>query len=172
MIRKVRGRSRKAVRGVPSASIRTAPGTRRDVRGLFVELNFEIQTARSLRISLLSSLTWKKPSMRFFEKIGTSVHVPDGDHVLSWPRVSASCDYQRPVRFEDVMTIQLGIDHIGDSSVKFRCRFNRDGRRIAEGSITIVCCELRAGKSPQKRAIPDAIRSQLQKFLWQDSEES
>ena len=107
-----------------------------------------------------------------FREIGTSVHVPDGDHVLSWPRVSASCDYQRPVRFEDVMTIQLGIDHIGDSSVKFRCRFNRDGRRIAEGSITIVCCELRAGKSPQKRAIPDTIRSQLQKFLWQDSEES
>ena len=61
---------------------------------------------------------------------------------LTWPRVSAQCDYHQAARFEDVLSIGVCIEHIGRSSVRYRFEFTRDGDSIATGHLTTVCCEL------------------------------
>lgn len=105
---------------------------------------------------------------------------------VTWPRVSARCDYVSAARFEDVLAIEVQVARIGTTSVEYHFRFSRDGQRIAEGAMTAVCCRLkrhgdagqsRGGQSSgdkasgdkasgglQKTPIPDAIRQQLAQY--------
>jgi acyl-CoA thioesterase FadM len=59
--------------------------------------------------------------------------------------VHASCDYRRPLRFEDVVEIQLLVTEKRNRSLSYQFRFNKlqdDGRpheEVARGTLTIVC---------------------------------
>lgn len=84
------------------------------------------------------------------------------DSPLTWPRVSASCNYTTPVRFEDRLQISVRVEKIGVSSVKYRFDFTRDGVEIAGGSMTAVCCRL-SEEGLEKAEIPDSVRKLLSK---------
>ncbi len=96
--------------------------------------------------------------------------LPDQDaspDAVTWPRVSASCDYFAAARFEDWLELDVAIEAVGSSSVTFRFRFTRleaDGNAvaIAEGRTVSVCCRLLPGGGLEKVAIPAAIRDKLQ----------
>src|SRR5688500_11278098 len=49
--------------------------------------------------------------------VGLSVMQADGQHHISWPRVSTGCDFQRPAKFDDVLTIEVAVERIGEKSV-------------------------------------------------------
>src|SRR5260370_37751893 len=51
--------------------------------------------------------------VEFLRARGLSVTLPWEGQVLGFPRVSASCDYLRPARFQDVLDIALRVDKIG-----------------------------------------------------------
>ncbi|MEM8669809.1 MAG: thioesterase family protein [Planctomycetota bacterium] len=98
--------------------------------------------------------------------VGISV-MPQGDpaDAVTWPRVAANCQYRSAARFEEVLQIDVTIDRLGDSSVTYGMRFEREGQLIAEGQITAVCCRLHrdgSGGGLEKVAIPPAIRELLQ----------
>jgi YbgC/YbaW family acyl-CoA thioester hydrolase len=57
-----------------------------------------------------------------------------------FPRVSAACDYVRPARFEDVLTIAVTVEKVGRKSVSYRHDFTLAGEPIATGRVTAVCC--------------------------------
>src|SRR5262245_61364776 len=58
---------------------------------------------------------------------------PDGKRV-GFPRVSATCDYARPARFGEVLTITVVVEKIGRKSVTYRHDFtNKDGAFVAVG---------------------------------------
>jgi 4-hydroxybenzoyl-CoA thioesterase/acyl-CoA thioester hydrolase len=82
------------------------------------------------------------------------------DGPVTWPRVSASCDYTSAARFEDVLQISVRVGEMGKSSVKHHFDFSRDGAKIAAGSMTAVCCRLQGGRL-EKAAIPESIRQLL-----------
>lgn len=84
---------------------------------------------------------------------------------VTWPRVSASCDYVSAARFEDILTISVQVARMGSSSVEYRFRFSREDQLIAEGSMTAVCCQLISESHVRlaKTAIPDVIRQLLAK---------
>jgi len=86
----------------------------------------------------------------------------EGEHV-SFPRVSASCDYLRPVGFEDVLTIEVTVRKVGEKSVHYGFEFFKgEGPEvIARGQLTAVCCRVGPGRQIESRPIPDAIRSKL-----------
>lgn len=95
--------------------------------------------------------------------------LPSGEaaDVVTWPRVSACCDYFSAARFEDWLEIDVAVGRIGTSSVEYRIRFSRlggDGKpeSIAEGKTVVVCCRLRPGGGLQKVSIPPAIRAKLE----------
>src|SRR3954451_24570028 len=58
-----------------------------------------------------------------------------------FPRVSVSCDYQKPAKFEDVLTIAVSVEKVGTKSVTYRFDFkNQNSEPLAVGRMTSVYC--------------------------------
>ncbi|HEX6961422.1 MAG TPA: thioesterase family protein [Lacipirellula sp.] len=90
--------------------------------------------------------------------LGLSVHSRLEDEHISFPRVSASCDYVSPARCEEVLDIAVTVTRIGAKSVTYEFHFTRAGEEIATGRMTAVCCNVFPGKAPESRPIPaDAV---------------
>ncbi len=97
----------------------------------------------------------------FWRSLGISVNIPAGDGHIGWPRVSVSCEYARPARFEDDVELAITLTEITDKSVSFKCEFRIDGVCIATGRSSAVCCSTQGGKF-HSIIIPDEIREKLQ----------
>src|SRR5215212_2450690 len=97
----------------------------------------------------------------FFRSVGLSVSMQhDGMHV-GWPRVSTSCEFFGPIRFEDEVELRMRVVKLGDKSFSYEVDFVLNGRRMALGKTTSVCCELRPDGTMKSIPIPDALRSKL-----------
>src|SRR5262249_29791990 len=77
---------------------------------------------------------------------------------LSFPRVSASCDYLRPARFEDLLDVEVRIQRIGQKSITYAFEFGKAGEIIARGQITSVCCRVGSDRQIESTEIPAGIR--------------
>lgn len=97
----------------------------------------------------------------FLRRRGLSVFMHDAEGVISWPRVNAKCDYSSAVKFEDVITIEVTLARVGAKSVTFLFQFKHNGREIAKGEITAVCCRIVPEQPPKGIAIPPEIRAKL-----------
>jgi len=98
-------------------------------------------------------------------EIGTSVYAPEEDGAVSWPRVSAKCDFAEALRFEDEVEIEVRLTKLGTKSVTFSFHFLRDERLAARGELTAVCCRVRKPGKLQSIPIPEAIRAKLEPYL-------
>lgn len=96
----------------------------------------------------------------FFRSVGLSVVMKHEDAEIGWPRVSVSCDFSGPVRFEDELELKLRVIRVGDRSLNYEVEFLLAGRRVALGKTTSVCCALENG-SMKSIPIPAAIREKL-----------
>lgn len=97
--------------------------------------------------------------------LGFSVMQPDGDKTIGWPRVSATCDYQGAVRFEDVLDVEVSIVHLGTKSIRYRHEFGLDGKTIATGEIVAVCCRIDESRKLTSTEIPADMRKKLTPHL-------
>jgi 4-hydroxybenzoyl-CoA thioesterase/acyl-CoA thioester hydrolase len=96
--------------------------------------------------------------------LGLSVHTQLEDEHISFPRVSASCNYVSPARCEDSLDIAVAVVRIGTKSVTYEFRFTCGGVEIATGSMTAVCCRVAAGKAPVSRALPAEVVAKLKTY--------
>lgn len=97
----------------------------------------------------------------FFRSLGLSVSMQhEGMHV-GWPRVAASCDFFGPIRFEEEIELRLRVTRLGEKSFSYEVDFVKEGRRMALGKTTSVCCELLKDGSMRSIAIPPALRDRL-----------
>jgi 4-hydroxybenzoyl-CoA thioesterase/acyl-CoA thioester hydrolase len=94
--------------------------------------------------------------------LGLSVMQPldNGVH-LTWPRVASSCDFLGAARFEDLLTIEVNIEHLGTKSVRYGFYIRRDQTAVARGTITAVCCLLGSDGHLTSIPIPEAVRAIL-----------
>jgi acyl-CoA thioester hydrolase len=90
--------------------------------------------------------------VEFLRSRGLSVAMTWEGESVGFPRVSATCDYVKPARFEDVLDITLTLDRLGDKSVTYGFEFRRGGEVIARGKVTSVCC--RVGPDDKLKAVP------------------
>src|SRR5262249_15915960 len=99
----------------------------------------------------------------FLRSLGLSVVMDWECERVSVPRVSASCDYLRPARFEDGLTIAGGVRKVGGKAARQGCEFfkNDESDVIARGQLTAVCCRVGADRAIESRRIPDSIRARL-----------
>ena len=98
----------------------------------------------------------------FLRSLGLSVAFDrEGEH-LSFPRVSASCDYLKPARFQDVLEVTVAVRRLGRSSVTYAFEFFKDGELIAKGQVSSVCCLVREGHEIESMPIPPALRAKLE----------
>lgn len=97
--------------------------------------------------------------------VGISVlsHKVDDGPPISWPRVSAKCDYLAPARFEDQLLITVSVSKIGKTSVRYRFEINNESGPVATGEVTAVCCRF-TEQGLQKVEIPASIRKLLVQF--------
>jgi 4-hydroxybenzoyl-CoA thioesterase/acyl-CoA thioester hydrolase len=98
----------------------------------------------------------------FLRALGTSVHTRVGGEEIGWPRVRASLDFFRPVRFEDVLDIQVRVLRKGRGSVTWGVDFSCAGVPVARGELVSACCRLRPGAAPEPIAIPEVIGARLE----------
>ena len=89
--------------------------------------------------------------------LGLSVLTSDDQGPISWPRVSAHCEYRSAVKFEDVVDVEVRIARLGEKSVTYEFAFTCEGRDVAQGTLTAVCCRVNHGRPPQSISIPDRM---------------
>ena len=80
---------------------------------------------------------------------------------ISWPRVSAHCDFKSPARFEDVLEIDVGVQRLGRRSVTYQFIMRIESRTVAVGTMTAACC-LVAKSAISPVDIPGDIRDLLE----------
>tara|TARA_A100001391_G_scaffold78615_2_gene51067 strand:+ start:465 stop:917 length:453 start_codon:yes stop_codon:yes gene_type:complete len=98
----------------------------------------------------------------FLRSIGVSILPPhDTPDSLTWPRVSAACDYLGPARFEDILDISLFVERVGTSSIHYQYRIECASKAVAIGRISVVCCRLAPGGKLVKMPVPEAMRYSL-----------
>ncbi|MEA3210271.1 MAG: acyl-CoA thioester hydrolase [Chthoniobacter sp.] len=98
----------------------------------------------------------------FFRSLGLTIHGHASGETTGWPRVSATCDYQRPLRFEEEVEIHLLVAEVRHRSIRYQFVFRQldGGAEIARGAIAAVCSTVdeTSGKLLPV-PIPDAIRA-------------
>ncbi len=99
---------------------------------------------------------------QFLNSRGLSVTWTENGERVGFPRVSVSCDFTRPVRFEDVLSIGVTVERVGTKSVSYRFEFTHDGQPVATGRMTAVYCKAAPPHGLQPLTIPPALRAKLE----------
>ena len=97
----------------------------------------------------------------FLRSHGLSVSWREEGLHLGFPRVSASCDFVKPARFEDVLDVEVTLEKIGAKSVTYRFDFSLKSEAIATGRITSVFCRETTNHNFESLAIPESVREKL-----------
>jgi YbgC/YbaW family acyl-CoA thioester hydrolase len=97
--------------------------------------------------------------------LGLGVKIDWEGQALGFPRVAATCDYLSPARFEDVLDVDVTILRIGEKSVTYGFEFTRQGKPIARGQVTSVCCRVLAEHQLESIAIPASYRARLEPYV-------
>lgn len=97
-----------------------------------------------------------------WREAGLSIH-PDNS-ALGWPRVAASCQYHRPLRFEQEFEVSVRIDEMTKRTIAYVGEITRNGEKIATGTWKIACVHKLADGSMKSAEIPAAVAERLKPF--------
>jgi YbgC/YbaW family acyl-CoA thioester hydrolase len=98
----------------------------------------------------------------FFRSLGFTIHGHEDGATTGWPRVSATCDYLRPLRFEEEVEIHLLVAEVRSRSIRYQFIFRQPqtGLEIARGAVAAVCATVDKNTGTLiPVAIPAAIRA-------------
>ena len=76
---------------------------------------------------------------------------------IGFPRLAASFDYHRPLRFEDEFEVWIRVAGITNSTMSYECELATAGSVIATGSLKIACVSKRPHEPLRPIPIPDEI---------------
>jgi YbgC/YbaW family acyl-CoA thioester hydrolase len=100
--------------------------------------------------------------VEFLRSLGLSVKMTWQGESLGFPRVAASCDYLRPVTFEDVLDVTVRVQRVGRKSVTYAFEFTKAGEAVARGQVTSVCVRMHADRSFESVELPAEVRARLE----------
>jgi len=89
------------------------------------------------------------------------ISIANRDAAVGWPRVSASFEYFRPLRFEEEFEMRIRIVEIGEKKIRYSCLLSSAGEKVAEGAMTIVCVTRRPNGAMKSTPIPADIASRF-----------
>jgi YbgC/YbaW family acyl-CoA thioester hydrolase len=90
---------------------------------------------------------------------GLSIHPPDG--TIGWPRIAASCEFHRALKFEDEFDVAIRITEMTSRTISYACAITQNGSAIATGALKIACVEKSAG-TMRSVEIPREIAAKFQ----------
>ncbi|MCG8455258.1 MAG: acyl-CoA thioesterase [Holophagales bacterium] len=82
---------------------------------------------------------------------GRQPHFEYQGREVGWPRVKATCEYRSPARLGDVLDIRVFVKRKGTKSLTWGFELSIEGRAVADGEITALCCFV---DGPELQAIP------------------
>ena len=85
---------------------------------------------------------------------------PDG-LVVGWPRVRASCSFEAPAYYDDLIAIDIWITRIGVKSLTMSFKFRRGEIQIASGELKTVFCRFQRDGKFESIAIPAEFTDKL-----------
>ncbi len=86
-----------------------------------------------------------------------------GENELDWPYASVSCDFKRPLQFDDLVDIHIWVKRVGAKSLTFGISYMVGGAEAAAGQMVVVCSKGIQGH-PHTVEIPAVIRERLNIF--------
>lgn len=102
----------------------------------------------------------------FYRSLGLSVHIQDDSSLYGWPRVHASFDYLKPLRFEDEAEVHLVVQEITSKTILYRCFIHKVGPEThlcAKGSLRVICITKEGGGGKMRAAeIPAFFRDKIE----------
>jgi 4-hydroxybenzoyl-CoA thioesterase len=102
----------------------------------------------------------------FTEQLGMPYPTVMNERRLGFPSVHLEIGFHRPLRFGDRIEIEVHVDHLGTTSIRwlYHVYKNGEGARVATGRITTVALNM---DTFQKAPIPDWLRSSLETYRRQ-----
>ena len=101
----------------------------------------------------------------FWRSLGLGVFLEHEGQKISWPRVAANCNYRNAIRFEDELDIQVSISRLGSKSITFQHEIFCREKKVADGSLTTVCCDMIQHGKPESIVIPTFLVEALTPYL-------
>lgn len=98
---------------------------------------------------------------QFLNALGTSVDATLDGRRIGWPRLEASCEFLRPVRFEDELEIVVRVARKGKRSMTYDVEFFLGEELVARGRIASACCVVEDGRPPRAIPIPEPLASRV-----------
>ena len=89
---------------------------------------------------------------------------------IGWPRVAASFEFHRPLRFEDEFEVCIRVAAITEKTIRYSCVITSGATRIAKGSLTIACVSRRQQEAMKAIPIPAEIAARFQIASGGDAE--
>lgn len=91
----------------------------------------------------------------FYDSMGATAFERTDEGLQGVPRVSASCDFRRPIEFGDEVDVRLTVEEKGSRKLAFRFDFTTHpgGEDVATGRMTVVSA-LRPGDGGPFRSTP------------------
>ena len=90
-----------------------------------------------------------------------SVFPKEAGRVVSWPRLSAKCDFLSPCRFEETIEIAVHVQKIERKTVTFCFEMSIGARPVAKGEFVTICCEVGGSEPIRSIEIPADIVARL-----------
>lgn len=97
----------------------------------------------------------------YLRACGLSVVTTWQGQTITFPRVSVSCDYVKPARFEEELTTEVRVDRIGRTSIRYRFTVLRAEEELARGQITAVLCRILEDHTLESFPFPDELRERI-----------
>lgn len=98
-----------------------------------------------------------------WREAGLSIHPQHS--AIGWPRVTASCDYHRPLRFEQEFEIHVAIADISARTIRYEGTISRGGERVASATWKIACVNTLPDGSLKSTNIPADVLERLEPYV-------
>lgn len=94
-----------------------------------------------------------------WRQAGLSIAPPGAD--IGWPRVSASFDFHKALRFEDEFEVLIRIEQMTRRTIRYACVLFQGETKIATGALVIACVRKRVNEPMVAVEIPPEIAARL-----------
>ena len=103
-----------------------------------------------------------------WRSVGLSSHPERSE--IGWPRVAASCEFHRPLKFEQEFDISVHISELGKRAISYAGKITRNGDRIATASWKIACVSRLPDGNIRSAEIPADVADRLKPFAHRPSD--
>lgn len=97
----------------------------------------------------------------FLRSRGLSVVLSDPKGKLGFPKMSATCDYKRPARYEETIQVKVKVSCEDGKSVNYACEFWSGDDKIGSGRLRVAFCRFPVDRAPYAVPITDDVLEKL-----------